>query len=167
MDKMRSPIGQTNEREKRLCARDGLVRSDPLEKQRQAHILKSVHGREQVEKLKDEPEPSATKFSQRRVIRRRQTKTVDHNLAGGRAVKSSDQMHKGALAATTRTHDRDELMPCNSQRNIFKRVHRTLAGLVITANVLQRNHAGLRSSIYGHDARKVATKNSSASRSRR
>jgi hypothetical protein len=35
-------------------------------------------------------------------------------------------------------------------------VHRALAGFVITTNLLQRNHAGVRSSTFDYDARKDA-----------
>ena len=57
-------------------------------------------------------------------------------------------MQERAFPASARPDHRNELVPLDRERNMIERMHRALARFVITANVLQRNHAGVRSSTH-------------------
>ena len=96
----------------------GLAARDP---HRQHDVLRGGHGREQVERLEDEPDPVTSQQRERLVVERGDLGVAEVDLARGRAVEAGQQVQQRRLAGSRGTHDRGELTLGQADADVVER----------------------------------------------
>lgn len=137
VDKMLRPLAQSNQLKNRTRSRLALPERDSLEHQREAYVFEDVHGREEIEELKNETKPVTPKFRERGIIRRVHGDSSDHDFAGGWFIQTGNQVHQRALAATAWATHRHEFMRRDLQGNPIDRVHDAFAFTIVTRDFLE------------------------------
>src|SRR5204862_4990111 len=117
-------------------------RRQALQKQWETDVFKHVHRRQKIEELKDETKPATPVFRESSVSSRVQGKTINHNFAGGWLLKARQKVNERALATAARSAHRHKFIRHDFQRNAVQGVHRSLARLIITRDIPQRDQGG-------------------------
>src|SRR5207302_8420340 len=87
-------------------------------------VLSCGQRRDQVELLEDETHRLEAKLSQLRVAQRAQIPTLEHDVAGRRAVERAEQLQQRCLSGATRARDRNELALADVQVDLAYGMHR-------------------------------------------
>ena len=86
-------------------------------------VFDRCHGRQEIEKLKNDAETLASVGSKRVFISGMKSEPVDRNFAGGRLIEAAEQIEQSAFAATAGSGHRTECAGRDFQRDIPQGVH--------------------------------------------
>src|SRR6266550_5278563 len=92
MSEVVTAITQFKERQGFACALLTPVPGYALQQEWEHHVLQCAHGRQKIEKLKNDPELMPPVICYRVLVSLVQSETVHTNLTGRRSIQSSDQM---------------------------------------------------------------------------
>ena len=101
-----------------------LSRGSSGEQEGHFHIFSHIHRWEQIKELEDNPEFRAPIECQFSVVSPLKMHSVNHHLARGGVIQSSQKIQQRALPRSAGTRDGDELTPVNFQRNVIQGDHR-------------------------------------------
>lgn len=111
MDEMIGAFPQADQLDQSGGALFAFRRGHPLQEERQGDVLEHIHCWQKVEELEDQSHLTPPEVGQCRVTGRVQGEAVDHDFALRGMIEAGEQVDERALAATTRTADRHELVP--------------------------------------------------------
>ena len=92
------------------------------QQKRELHILIRRQYREEIERLKHEPEPPVAQTRQRRVVERHHVDALEQVRAGRGPIQASQDVHARGLSRSARAHDRYELARIDRERDPAQRV---------------------------------------------
>ena len=116
-------FGESDEVEHFRRPRASVACAVAAKEQRKFDVLDRGHGRQEIEKLKDDAEAFAPVDGERGIIGPVQGEVHDKDFAGGGLIEAAEQIEEGAFAAAARPGHRTERERLDGQRDVTKGVH--------------------------------------------
>ena len=113
------------------------------QQERQFDVLGDSHGRQQIEKLKNDPEVVAPVTGEFRVPGGVEGNVTYPDFPGVRRVESAEQIEERALAAAAGTGDRGELTEGNLQADVVERADAAFPFGIDSRDPVKTNHGSL------------------------
>ena len=129
---MLDAIAKLNALQRFDCPLSSFVAGDPGINERQLDVVESGGARQQVERLKDEPDLAIAYARQLVLVLVGDKRATEPVFAGGGRVEAADQIHQRRFPRSRRTHDRDVLIAANRDVDPAQGVHDFTANVVVT-----------------------------------